>query len=43
MKILPVEAELLQSHTRSEGETNMTTLKVGFRNFVNAHASKNTG
>ena len=43
MKIRLVGAELLQNDTRSDGETDMTTLKVGFPNFANTHASKNMG
>jgi len=43
MNIQPVEIELFQNHARSDGETEMTTLKVGFGNFANAHVSKNKG
>jgi hypothetical protein len=36
MKIRIVEAELFHANGRTDGQTNMTKVILGFRNFANA-------
>ena len=42
MKIRPEEPELLHADGRIDGQTNMTTLRVAFRNFVNTPKNETT-
>jgi len=41
MKIRPAGAELFHADRQTDGQTDMTKLKVVFRNFANAPKSEN--